>query len=251
MKIGFIISFYDEIEIVEKNVSFLKREKCPLVIIQSKPKEQSKILKEENVDFYELLPDMAGSREEFRDIKDAILDEDKTTVKPLSRNFGLAFQKASAIDVDWWVTILGDIKIKNLQGIKKIIQKMEKHAKTLGVTRAVGQTFLDSKKNHTRIQQKDTHDFMPQFFLTKGDLVKKGIFQNIDITNYYTFEQCMGDAATRFFRKNNVDFWQECYSICDYAYPKFIEGVEYNPDRAVLPRYVDSVLNAFRRLKVR
>ncbi len=251
MQIGFIISFYDEIEIVKNNLDLFKKEKCPIIIIQSEPKDSSKILNEKNIDFYKMLPDIAGSREEFRGTDNAILDEDKTTVKPLARNLSLAFQKAVDIKADWWVTILGDIKINSLEGIKKIIKKLEVNGKTLGVTRAIGQTFLDSKKTHSRIQKKNSHDFMPQFFIVKDDLVKKGIFEEIEITNPFTFEQCMGDTATDFFNKNKMDFWQECYSICDYPYPKFINGLQYNPDRAKLPRYIDSTLNALRRLKVR
>ena len=74
---------------------------------------------------------------------------------------------------------------------------------------------------------------------------------DIQVTNPFAMEECMGDAATKFFNDNNYDFFEQCYIIADYAYPKFIEGLEYNKDRTILPRYVDGIVNAFRRFKTK
>jgi len=60
MKIGFIISMYDEIIQASKSVEVVKRQGCPIIVIQSDPKDEDKILDKTQVDYYEMLPDLAG-----------------------------------------------------------------------------------------------------------------------------------------------------------------------------------------------
>ena len=46
-----------------------------------------------------------------------------------------------------------------------------------------------------------------------------------------------------------MEFFDQCHIIADYAYPKFIEGLEYGKDRTVLPRYIDGAVNAIRKFR--
>ena len=62
MKIGFIISMYDETNVVKKTVNVLKQNKCPIIVIRSNPKESSKVLDQNLVDHYEKLPDLAEAQ---------------------------------------------------------------------------------------------------------------------------------------------------------------------------------------------
>ena len=153
--------------------------------------------------------------------------------------------------MNWWIVILGDVKISSLKGIIKIIEKMILQNKTLGITREVGLIFDDKFGKSGKTEKSNTHNFVPTFFITDAKLVKKEIFHNIEIVNPFTMEECMGVAATKFFEENNYDFFEQCYIIADYAYPKFIEGLEYNSDRTILPRYIDGVVSAFRKFKAR
>ena len=127
---------------------------------------------------------------------------------------------------------------------------MEIENKLIGVTRAIGQTFLNKNAKLSRIQKEDTSDFMPQFFIIKSDMVKKGIFNEIPISNPHTPEQCLGDSVLTFCEKNSLKFFEIMFSICDYPYPKFIDGLKYNPDKASLPRFLDGTINAWRKFRV-
>ena len=147
--------------------------------------------------------------------------------------------------------ILGDVLLENIKGITKTIEKMDYQNKTIGITRAVGQTFLDKDAKFTRIQKENTTDFMPQFFIVKSELVKNKFFHEIPITNPHTPEQCFGDAILDYCKNNSIEFFDVVYSICDYPFPKFIEGLKYNPDKAKLPKYADGAINALRRFKVK
>jgi len=250
MKVGFIISMYDEIETVKKTVDVLRQNKCPIIVIQSDPSDLSKVLESNLVDHYEKLADLAGSKEEY--LKERSNLKDATTpVKAVTRNYSAGFVATKKFDVDWWVAILGDVTISNINGLQKIIQKMLQNNKFIGITRAVGQAFLDNDKKHNRTQNNDTTDFMPQFFIVKDDLVKQGLFTKIDITNLYTTEQCMGDEVNRFCSEKNLNFNDIVHVISDYAYPQFIEGLHYNKDRIKMPKYVDGFVNFLRRFRVR
>ena len=127
---------------------------------------------------------------------------------------------------------------------------MNKQNKSIGVTRAIGQTFMDDNNKLTRIQQSNTTDFMPQFFIVKSNLIERGLFSKFIITNRFTTEQCLGDEVNRYCLENNTNFNDIVFTISNYAYPQFISGLKYNSDRVNMPRYVDGFVNFLRRLKI-
>lgn len=250
MNLGLIISMYDEIEETTKSVKTFKEAGLPVIVIQSDPNIPSKILDKNLVDYYEMLPDMAGNIESY--LKERKIGKGlRSATKALTRNFSRAFKLSRNFNVDWWVVISGDVVISNLSGIKKIIKKMINQNKSIGITRAVGQVFKDGNDELTRIQREDTTDFMTQFFIVKSDLAKNGLFNEIQITNPFTTEQCMGDEVVRFCNEDSTTFSKLCYMIADYAYPQFIEGLQYNPDKVKMPRYVDGLVNSLRRIKLK
>ncbi len=249
MKIGFVISMYDEIDTVNSTITNIKKNNSPIIVIQSDPNQSEKLVEQDQVDFYQKLPDFAGSKEDY-------LEERATKIfttgsRALTRNYSVGFTAAKDFDVDWWVAINGDVSISHLNGIKKIIRKMVQEKKTIGITRAVGQVFIESNQEFTRIQKDDTTDFMPQFFIVKSNLVEKGLFSKIEITNLYTSEQCFGDEVKRYCAEYNTKFENITFIICDYAYPQFISGLQFNPDRINMPKYVDGFVNMLRRMRSR
>jgi hypothetical protein len=245
MKLGVIISLYAEYDNTLKNIHFLKKQSIPIIVVQSEPPDPNKIIDSKLVDHYKIFHDLAGTVNIFTK------DPEKTINHPLGRNLSYAFRNTGSFNVDWWVVILGDVELSDLKGIKKIIEKMILQNKTLGITREIGLVFDDKFGNPGKIEKSDSHNFVPTFFILNTELIKKGIFQDIKIVNPFTMEECMGVAASKFFEENNYDFFDQCYIISDYAYPKFIEGLKYNSDRTILPRYVDGAVNAFRRFKTK
>lgn len=250
MKIGFLISLYDEIDIVNQTVSTLNENNCSIIMIQSDPNDPSKLFDESLVDIYKKLSDIAGSKEEYVNERENFkIEGSSTPVRAITRNLKVGFSYSHNLDVDWWIVILGDVLISNLVGIKKIISKMIKEKKFIGVTKAIGQTFMDNDNNSTRIQYTNTTDFMPQFFLVKSELIKNGLFSNFKITNRFATEQCLGDEVIRYCLENNLIFDETVFVISNYAYPQYIQGLKYNPDRIRLPKHVDGFVNYLRKLK--
>ena len=250
MNIGFLISVYDEIDIVKHTVATLNENNCSIIMIQSDPNDPSKLFEPSLVDIYKKLSNVAGSKEEYINERENFkIEGSSTPVKAITRNLKVGFSYHPDFHVDWWVVILGDVLISNLVGIKKIISIMMKQKKSVGITKAVGQTFMDNNNNPTRIQYVNTTDFMPQFFLVKSELIKNGIFSNFKITNRFTTEQCLGDEVNRYCMENNCTFDETVFVISDYAYPQYIAGLKYNPDRIRLPKHVDGFINFLRKIK--
>lgn len=259
MKLGLIISMYDEIDMVQSTITNLKDE-CKIITIQSNPQNEKELLNDGLVDYYKLLDDVAGTKDDYLQEQKEQLDVEwkdvkimKTPARALTRNWRKAFAASKNFDVDWWICILGDVHISNLAGIKKIIQKMEHLDKNFGFTRAVGlrapQEFYGTM--YLRTQRYNTTDFFPQFFVVNSKLIKQGLFQNIKIISSFEVSVLLGEHVKEFCKNNNLNFWDICYSISDHPYPKSINGLHYNPDRVTLPRILLNPFNWLRRLRMR
>ncbi len=237
LKIGFIITMYSEIEKVLKNIDVIKKEGCQIIVIQSDPKDNDKLLDKNKVDFYELLPDVGGSQEQY--VKERTLTSGSTIpARAITRNYGRGFTISKIFDADWWVAIFGDVSISNLSGIKKTINIMIKKNKILAITRPIGQTLYDENGKLSSYQNSDTTTFTPTFFIVKSTAIKQGLFNNIKITNPYTTEQCFGDEVKNFCNTNSINFYESCYFISDEAYPDFIKGLKYNYQQPKTPRFL-------------
>lgn len=248
MQIGLIISMYNELEQVKRNIQAIKNDCQTVIVIQSNPNDPTKILDKHLVDYYAILPDIAGSVTTYQnEIRKGL---SVIPAKAVSRNYSYGINIAKNFDNDWWICVFGDVSITNLDGIVDIIDKTIKQGKSLAITRAVGQIFPDENCNFIRIQKSNTTSFMPQFFIVNSSLIKSGLFNQIRITNPYCTEQCLGDEVSRYCIEHGKKFEDICYYISDYAYPQFINGFSYNSDKIRLPRYIDGFVNLIRKLWV-
>jgi hypothetical protein len=246
MKLGFIVSMYDEIDIVKETITNLRKYDCKIIVIQSDPGNKEMILDKSICEKYEKMPDIAGSREEYAKIIEEKKKGKGEMIGPiaLTRNFSRGFTLIQDFDVDYVIIITGDTKITNLEGITKIIKKMEKSNKIVGGTRTIGFTMYDEFGKFTQFQHKNITNIMPQFFIAKIDAVRSGLFCNIIRTNKYTTEQCLGDEIQRYCKENNIRFFDEFYRICDYGYPRFVNGLHYNPEQiSKIPPPFEGMIN--------
>jgi hypothetical protein len=257
MRMGFIISMYKELPQVEKNLKVIKKENCPVIVIQSDPGKKDLMLDSSKVEHYELLSDVGGSEENYKKQQEE-LGQTKTAkgltipILALSRNFSHAFTVAKKIEVDWCVVLLGDMRLQSLDGIKKIIKKMENEKKNVGITRGIGLKHPTyDGLTYNRIQWWDATDFYPQFFIVNHNLIKNGLFNDIKLTHPNCTETCLGDSLKEYCKNNNKKFWEITYPICDYPAPKWIKGLQYGKDRTTLPNLLLGPMNWYRRQRMR
>lgn len=250
MKLGFVISMYDEIDIVKKTIQNLKISNSKIVIIQSDPGNNAMILDDSLCDKYEKMTDLAGGREKY----EKMIEEGKKEGKgemigpiALTRNFSRGFSLIQNFDVDFVIAITGDTKITNLNGISKVIQKMKKDKKIVAGTRSIGYTMFNELGEFTQFQSRNITNIMPQFFIVDKNSVMKGLFVNNKRTNKYNTEQCFGDEIVRYCKEKDLRFFNAFYRICDYGYPRFIDGIHYNPEQiSKIPPPFEGIINWFR-----
>ena len=250
MKFGIVISMYDETHIVRKTIDDLRANNCIFFVVQSDPGSKDKMLEKSLCERYELMSDLAGSRNNYEKIVESFKNGNPEPIGPiaLTRNFSRGFSLTVDYDLDYVIGITGDVSISNMRGMSTIITKMLKTRKKIAGTRTIGYTLYDKEGHLTRFQDKNSTDIMPQFFLADAKLIKEGLFCNIQRTNKYNTEQCLGDEIKRFCKSKNVEFFDLFYSICDYAYPRFIDGLNYNPDKlSKMPSKIEGIVNYLRR----
>ena len=249
MKIGFVISMYDESDIVKETILNLRKCNSKIIVIQSDPGNEKMILDESLCDKYEKMSDVAGGREEYVKVVEEKKEGKGEIIGPiaLTRNFSRGFTLIRDFDVDYVVAITGDTKITNLKGISKIIKKMKRGNKIVGGTRTIGYTMYDEFGKFTQFQHRNITNIMPQFFIANIVSIRNGLFCNTKRTNKYTTEQCFGDEISRYCRENNVRFFDVFYRICDYGYPRFIDGLHYNPEQiSKIPPPFEGIINWIR-----
>jgi hypothetical protein len=249
LKIGFVISMYDEFEMVNESISCFKKNDCKVIVIQSDPGNKEKEIEGNQCDAYKMLSDVTGSKENYQKMR----EKDGTDVPyvmgaiAIPRNYNYGFSLMKNMDLDYVVGINGDIKITNLIGIKKIIEKMKEFQKTVACTRYVGFLTFNEEGKLIEFLDKNNTQIMPQFFIVDHKAVKEGMFCNIKTTNKYSTEQCMGDEIVRFVKEKSVKFFDTVHIISKSPYPRNIEGVIYNPEQvSKMPEFLELMVLSLR-----
>ncbi len=196
-KVGLIISFYDEDDVVRKTITALKSYDAtsPIVCIHSDSGKCSK----DNLRFIKAnskfikLPNLAIKYHQY-----------ELPAVVVSRNYSEGFKEFYRLKkpTEYTVAILGDTHIYDF---KKLIDKMDiiLKDKKAGVLQALGQNFHSKDADPIngvcggRKQVEGTTDIMPQLFILHG---VKG-FTNIENTNKWTSEENLGNELSK-----HIDF---------------------------------------------
>lgn len=143
----------------------------------------------------------------------------------LCRNFSMLFSMTNdeaLHEITHWVAITGDTALLHTLGVRSIIRKMGDAG--IACAKAVGNDFhaahhteedLKGGAHGGRIQTSSISDFMPQLFIVRAPFASR--FADIAVTNRWTSEQCLGDAAG--------DAPQYAFSLTAYG---FSDGVLYH-----------------------
>lgn len=210
MKLGLIISFYDEHQIVIETLKNVKSiyDNTVIVTVHTDNGSPSKYLDEikNKSNFYFCLNDLSK-----------IYDKNSYQAKTISRNFSYGFSKIYEItnSLDIICACTGDTLIYDSNFIQKIYDKLLNGNKKAAVSQAIGQRFhaatdnlIDKKEN--RVQDIFTTDIMPQLLLIEGKFAfNTRCFSNIQVTNNWTSEQCLGDELKSCLSKNSNNLFHE------------------------------------------
>lgn len=211
----FCITMYNEVNTVQFNINTIKKQFFGSKIIVIQSESDRKI---EGADIYEILPNLAGT-----------LPIHKLPAAAVTRNYNLAFSKLynTYFSAPYIVAMTGDTLITDIKGLDRIYRQMLDNNKVLAVSQAIGQDFHSPTSNPPevcggRYQFDGISDFMPQFFIVEGNFAyRTKIFSNIQITNEYTTEQCLGDEFCK-----HGSFKDQVLVLSKLAYG-FSDGIKY------------------------
>lgn len=204
MKLGVVITMYNEHKTVIRSVRSIKESDIDSYIIVVHSDDDTKTYDLESIieisDEYVLLPNLAKELSRFQ-----------IPAHSLCRNFSLGFSTLydKGIDYDMLVAFTGDTFIFDSDNFKRRLNDLKNTNKIAFVSQAIGQHFhasTDDVENGimaNRLQTDDITDFMPQLFFVSGkEAVANRMFSNIELTNKYTSEQCLGDELSKYVEDN-------------------------------------------------
>lgn len=229
MKLGLIVSMFDEYVCMCHNMRNCGKDLTRVVISQSDidpfPNLQEWVNTHPDA-HYNLFPNFDTRTPEQKEASTQRFD---FGTKGQARNFSTGFKMMQGADVDYVIAILGDTLFLHLYGVGEIIKAMGSDTQ-VACSRALGQNFnradctmeemsdpanADGSLSEGRFQDETVKDFMPHFWIVRKDMIER--MSDIQITNRWCFEQCLGDAIG--------DAVQYVFSNQAYA---FADGVIYN-----------------------
>ena len=226
--LGVAITVYDEHKVVLESVENIKKycdeQNIELTISVAhsdsgvETEEMAKIRSMANS--YTLLPNLGGTccNEELGSLC-------------ISRNYSAAFSNLLRQKYDLVVALTGDTLIQDASNFSRRFQDMKNNSWKALVARAIGQKFHAEDANRDiikegRLQHENITDFMPQLFLLDGSLLGSEAFTNIEITNKFTSEQCLGDELMKHVLSiSNVGLLNRAARTNAYSYS---DGVRYH-----------------------
>ena len=228
VRIAVVITMYNEVDVVNFNLSRLDHHAKDIYICRSTNKRTKQFddlevpdrLKDDQHLFTR--PNLGGRTNQY-----------ELPAKSVTRNYSELF---SAIrhrsDIDWVVAATGDTQLWHLMGVRNVIAMMQDLDFDVACNKAIGQHMHSADKTLAQIeagehggrrQTLEVADMMPQLFIVRHrEVQKRGLFCNIEITNKWCTEQCLGDA----FLSSGLSLERQ-HVMSKTAYG-FTMGVRYN-----------------------
>ena len=236
MKIGIVITMYDEHSIVLKTVKEVKQhfEGTNIILVHSNNNQESESLRElKKITEYILLPDMSERIAELENANPVII-----------RNFNTGFSKLYELssDYDLIIALTGDTLIQDASSFTRRFREIKDNKWVAMVSQAVGQNFHAQAEDGSMIkegrhQSNLTTDFACCIFFLDGEWAfKNKAFVDIEITNLWTNEQCLGDEVKKYLGEvpfhSVVGRLNSQHPIAAYSYN---DGIKYHAKHNGIP----------------
>ena len=237
MRIGVVIVMYDEIDLVWTSINNIKSKfnDAKIVVVQSFSDIQSENLKKikETSDKFILLPNLANTYNRFELPSQAIC-------RNISKGITALYELG---DFDCITISTGDTLINDPESFSRRYQDMQNNKWIGMVSKAIDQSFHAPTDNPpeglagNRYQHQNTTDFACCFFILDGKFAKEtNAFSNIEITNRWTSEQCLGDEMIKAINGNKFN---EKIGVLNNAFPfipySYNDGITYHAKTNGMP----------------
>ena len=232
MKLGVVIVMYDEFDITLQTIKNIKAVNIDskIVVVQSDTECQNLTL--DNIkrlsDKFIVLPNLAEKYDRFELPSQAIC-----------RNISAGSAELHNLNIfDCICVLTGDTLITDAESFIRRHKQMQDNNFIGMVSKAVGQNFHSSSDNPkigisgSRNQKSNTTDFACCFFMLEGGIAAKHkAFCNIEITNKFTSEQCLGDEMLKLV-DNNITIFNNKVGVLNNEFPdkaySYNDGIIYH-----------------------
>lgn len=220
--VAFIITMFNEFGTVQKTVDAIHNsyQSPKIFIVQSDDGSKKTI---NNVNSFRILENLLP-----------LMERHKIPAHALSRNYSQLFRTVydSNETYSFIAALTGDTLLTDPTMAYRIYNRMKDIKKILACSQAISQDFHAATSNPGegicggRYQYDGISDFMPQFFMVDGTFANKcRIFSDIEITNSYTTEQCLGDEFMKCIPSGA--FKDHALIISQNAH-EYSDGVKFN-----------------------
>lgn len=244
MRVGAVISFYDEYLLVRYSMQeILKHHPDAIIVVSHSVPE---IMEKDLVKHFEWIK----KNSYYIPLKNLGKDYDRIELasQAITRNFSKGFSKLYELDFDYdiIVSFTGDTLLKDGESINRRFNDMTTYQKEAMVSQAIGQMFHSEGPNGeflpaSRYQDPNITDFACCIWFIKGDFAKRTkVFKKIKITNKYTSEQCLGDELVRALKTEQKDFKTKVMRLNDlspYQAYSYSDGVTYHAHSNGIPAH--------------
>jgi len=221
-KVAFLITMFNEFNMVQKTVDAIHASypSSKIFIIQSDDGSKKTIL---NVDSFQVLENLLP-----------LMERHKVSAYSISRNYSQLFRAAydQGDDYLFLTALTGDTLLTDPTMASRVLHRMKESKKIIACSQALDQDFHAATSNPEkglcggRFQYDGISDFMPQFFMVDGSFANKSrIFSDIEITNAYTSEQCLGDEFMKCIPGGT--FKDHALILAQNAY-EYSDGIKFN-----------------------
>lgn len=193
MKLGVVISMYDEHDVVKNSINEIKSKYKDAVISLVHSDDGVELNFKNLVKSYEKLSDLSKLYNRFECPSQAVC-----------RNFGVGFTNLyKTNDYDLITAFTGDTSITDASNFTRMYDQMKSINKVAMVSQSIGHNFHaadDDPPNNVvegRPQSENIHDFACTLFFIRSTLIQTKPFSNIEVTNRWTSEQCFGDELSK------------------------------------------------------
>ncbi len=221
----FIITMFGEAGTVNQTIKNIRAKISDAMII---------VVRSENVSVLDghdkeiVLPNLALTTKRY-----------EIAARAITRNYSAGFAECyktikTGDSLEYVIAITGDTLVTDPLNFYRRYCEMCSSGKVLACSQAIGQNFHstdsdpENGKCGGRFQFDGISDFMPQMFIVDGTfaLVSRA-FSDIELTNPYTSEQCLGDEFVKHIRG---PFKERAMILAQNAY-QYSDGVKYHYGR--------------------
>jgi len=240
MKVGTVITMYDEHPIALKSVTEIKKTipDSTIILVHSDDCQETSelIALKEMVTEYIILPDMSK----------VLTNQQALGANCIARNYSAGFKSLYSLgkQYDLVVALTADTLITDGESFSRRREEMLRTERTALVSQAIGQNFHAVAKDGSRIvegrhQSPEITDFMPQLFFLDGSFAaKQRAFEDVEVTNPYASEQCLGDNLVNCLTKEDKTFYNSVGRLNwfspTFAYA-YADGAEYHALHGGIP----------------